>query len=192
MRTINDLKEKKWRTSHVKDAYGNRHKERREYIAPRLVRAVQPGPRLGHAIVDWITFQVLFYVLGLLLGIVSSLLSPTEPASFLVVSSLQGIIILLIVPFLYVFMEYKWQKTPGKFLTKTVVINEFAERPDIGTLILRTLIRVVPFEIFSCLGDKHKRSIGWHDRWSKTWVVTEEERDKLKELLQQEDPKLEL
>lgn len=38
--------------------------------------------------------------------------------------------------------------------------------------------RLVPFEPLSCLSDR-----GWHDVWSKTYVVTTEERDELKKLL---------
>jgi uncharacterized RDD family membrane protein YckC len=73
------------------------------------------------------------------------------------------------------------KKTPGKFLTKTVVIDEYANKPDFGTLLLRSFARLVPFEPFSCWGDTYSR--GWHDKWSNTWVVKEEERDELKKLL---------
>jgi len=39
----------------------------------------------------------------------------------------------------------------------------------------------VPFEILSCLSDR-----GWHDRWSDTYVVPDEEYDKLKKLLDEQ------
>lgn len=65
-------------------------------------------------------------------------------------------------------------------LTKTVVIDEYGNKPDLGTLLLRNVIRIVPFEHLSCLGGKY--SYGWHDKWSETWVVTETERDELKRL----------
>jgi uncharacterized RDD family membrane protein YckC len=88
--------------------------------------------------------------------------------------------LLLLYPALYCYCEYKWQKTPGKFLSKTIVINEYANKPDIRTIVLRSLIRIVPFDPLSCLGEKYSR--GWHDKWSETWVVSEKEFTKLKEL----------
>ena len=73
--------------------------------------------------------------------------------------------------------EYFFQKTPGKFLTKTKVIDAYGNRPEIGPLILRSIIRMVPFEALSCLSDR-----GWHDTWSETFVVPDKEAKKLKEL----------
>jgi uncharacterized RDD family membrane protein YckC len=87
---------------------------------------------------------------------------------------------LLLYPGCYAFCEYKWQQTPGKYLMKTVVIDEYANKPELRTIIVRSLIRLVPFEPFSCFGDNSR---GWHDRWSHTWVVTEEEVSELRKLL---------
>lgn len=47
-----------------------------------------------------------------------------------------------------------------------------------GTTLLRTISRYVPFEAFSCFGER-----GWHDTWSKTYVVKRTERNELKKLL---------
>jgi hypothetical protein len=74
------------------------------------------------------------------------------------------------------------KRTIGKFATDSVVINQYAETPDDGPLIGRSFSRLVPFEALSCLSDR-----GWHDTWSKTYVVTTEERDKLKKLLLEQD-----
>jgi hypothetical protein len=71
--------------------------------------------------------------------------------------------------FLYYFIfESLFQRTPAKFLTRTKVVNNYGTKPTVGTIALRTLIRFVPFEEFSFLGD---RVYGWHDKWSKTYVV---------------------
>lgn len=88
------------------------------------------------------------------------------------------IILILLIPSYYILCEYKWQQTIGKLLTKTVVIDEYGNKPDLSTILLRSLIRLVPFEAISCYGDKF--SHGWHDRWSKTWVVSKEEVETLK------------
>ena len=74
------------------------------------------------------------------------------------------------------------QRTVGKFATNSVVINQYAEAPDAGSLIGRSFARLVPFDAFSCLGGDR----GWHDKWSKTYVVTTEERDKLRKLLNEQ------
>jgi uncharacterized RDD family membrane protein YckC len=69
--------------------------------------------------------------------------------------------------FLYYFaFELFLGATPAKLITKTQVLARTGDKPDVSAIALRTLIRFVPFEIFSCInGD------GWHDRWSKTMVV---------------------
>lgn len=92
-----------------------------------------------------------------------------------------AIAILLLLPSYYTVMEYYFQQTPGKMLTGTVVINEYAEKPSFRICLLRTLCRMVPFEAFSCM---ETPSRGWHDKWTHTYVVPKKEVAKLKELLQ--------
>ena len=81
----------------------------------------------------------------------------------------------------YFICERTMQRTLGKFATNSVVINEYGEAPELGSLVGRSFSRLVPFEALSCLSDR-----GWHDRWSKTYVVTTEERDILKRLLNEQ------
>ncbi|MEL6256277.1 MAG: RDD family protein [Bacteroidota bacterium] len=68
----------------------------------------------------------------------------------------------------YALFEIIFDKTPGKFLTKTKVVNLEGGKADTTAILLRSLIRYVPFEAFSFLGDS---ATGWHDSWSKTRVV---------------------
>ncbi|MHC4365583.1 MAG: RDD family protein, partial [Planctomycetota bacterium] len=71
--------------------------------------------------------------------------------------------------FLYYFIfEAICQRTPAKFITGTKVIASVGSKPTVGTIAKRTLIRFVPFEPFSILGEK---VYGWHDRWSGTYVI---------------------
>lgn len=70
--------------------------------------------------------------------------------------------------FYYIFFEGLLSRTPGKFITRTKVIMKDGSKPDLGQIILRTLIRLIPFEIFSFIG---KNPLGWHDKWSNTMVV---------------------
>lgn len=67
----------------------------------------------------------------------------------------------------YVFFEGIWGRTPGKWLTGTRVESELGGPPTFKQVLLRTVVRFVPFEAVSFLTRGH----GWHDRWSKTRVV---------------------
>ena len=68
----------------------------------------------------------------------------------------------------YALFEIIFEKTPGKFLTKTRVVNLQGGKAEMGDILIRSLIRYIPFEPFSFLGTT---PIGWHDKWSKTRVV---------------------
>lgn len=72
--------------------------------------------------------------------------------------------------FLYYFsMEYMWGITLGKLATRTKVISLTNENINMLQIIWRTLCRFIPFEAFSILFSKSRRS--WHDILSKTMVV---------------------
>lgn len=70
--------------------------------------------------------------------------------------------------FFYSFCEIVWQRTPGKLVVRTYVVNEMGEKPVWYDVILRTLIRVIPFEWISMLFMPPRM---WHDRFSKTVVA---------------------
>lgn len=180
---ITDLTEKRFRTIHYKDAYGNRVRGREEYIAKRPVRTVKSGPRFGHFIIDTIVIQVLIVFIQYILSLIN-LMVGFDNALGLTIALMSSISGLLLYPLMYFICELYWQQTPGKFLTKTVVINEYGNKPDIRQVALRSLIRLVPFEAFSCFGDTY--SHGWHDRWAETFVVTKEELEIMKTLQQEQ------
>lgn len=71
----------------------------------------------------------------------------------------------------YFGMELIFQKTFGKFVTKTKVVNEDGEKPTTSQIILRTLSRLIPFDQFSYLIVQK----GFHDYLSNTIVVDESE-----------------
>lgn len=179
MKKITELEETRKRTVHYRDAYGNLERDIEEFIAPRTVRSIATGPRFGQFIIDLIVFQIIIHFVTYLSELLINL-NDFSISLNLTIQLISGIILLLLYPSLYAFCEYKWQKTPGKFLTKTIVIDEYGNKPDLRTIVLRSLIRMVPFEPISCYGDKY--SHGWHDRWSKTWVVPEEELKIIKNL----------
>ncbi len=71
----------------------------------------------------------------------------------------------------FILFESVFGKTPGKFFTRTKVIEiNTKKKPTVGKTIIRTISRFIPFEIFSFLSSRPR---GWHDRISKTMVVNE-------------------
>ncbi len=163
---ITDLKETRFRPSFYRDRNGNRVRTKEQYSRFREVRTVSGGARFGHFFIDSIVFMFLFSLLSLIFAL--TLETITDPVFFQISEFISGIIIFLIYPLFYFLFENKWQQTPGKMLNNTVVIDQYGNKPSTRQLIMRSLLRLVPLEPYSCFGD---RSRGWHDKWSDTWVV---------------------
>lgn len=175
MKKITELTETRWRTIYLKDGYGDRIRTTEEYVAKRQVKTPSSGIRFTHFLIDGLLFQA-FVSIVILFFFFLTLISDYGLFLFQIV---QSIFIVFLYPALYTFFEYNWQKSPAKFLTKTRVIDEFNNPPDLRTIMLRSLIRLTPFEFLSWLDSDAQ---GWHEKWSKTWVVTEDEHEKLKSL----------
>jgi uncharacterized RDD family membrane protein YckC len=60
-------------------------------------------------------------------------------------------------------------QTLGKLITRYRVVRCDGTPPSLKQIILRTLIRFVPFECLSVFLSDRKGM--WHDRWSRTFVV---------------------
>ena len=176
MLKITELTEERFRTRHIKDKTGKRHRFREPYQGIREVKCIDGGRRFGHYIVDSIIFRIILAGLEVLLVelILNSDLDYDVAEILMILFSLFGFL------FFYFICEYLWQKTPGKFLTKCIVIDEYGNKPSVKQLLLRCIIRWVPFEPFSCLGTPSR---GWHDKWSKTFVVPMSEYETLQRLL---------
>lgn len=71
----------------------------------------------------------------------------------------------------YGLSEFYFQKTAGKYVTKTIVVTKNGEKPNATTIIIRTLCRLIPFDRLSFLIVKD----GFHDRFSNTTVIREKE-----------------
>lgn len=67
----------------------------------------------------------------------------------------------------YIPFEHKYQKTLGKIITKTKVVNLEGEKPELGDIISRTFCRLIPFDRFSFFFTRN----GFHDAISKTKVI---------------------
>lgn len=83
-------------------------------------------------------------------------------------SAIKNIIYFLFIYFLYyLIFESLFGRTPAKFLTGTKVIDENENRPNLKTILIRNLSRLIPFDSFSFL----MSDTGWHDSISKTSVI---------------------
>ena len=70
----------------------------------------------------------------------------------------------------YAFMETKFQKTIGKFITKTKVVNKNGTKPQGRDILRRTFCRLIPFDRISFLFTAN----GFHDRISDTTIIRDE------------------
>ncbi|KXX66796.1 RDD family protein [Flammeovirga sp. SJP92] len=125
------------------------------------VRTVSRGIRFVHFLIDGFILQGLTYLVNLI-----------------PVMELSQLFTFLLYPLYCIFFEYYFQLTPGKLISDTIVVDKQGEKPDLRTIILRTFTRLVPFEPFSCLGSN---SWGWHDRWTKTYVIQKKDLATLRE-----------
>ena len=67
----------------------------------------------------------------------------------------------------YSALEFYSHKTVGKLLTRTKVVGSYEGRITFATILVRTISRLIPIDIFYYLFSRR----GLHDRLSKTLVV---------------------
>lgn len=122
---------------------------------------VSSWTRLVHTVVDFFGFLIIAFILS---SILELFYNPTDKQTIYLV----GYVLLLVSFFLYfVIMEYKFQKTIGKFITKTKVVMNDGRRPKLNEIFIRTACRLIPFDKFSFLFMKN----GFHDTLSNTTVI---------------------
>ncbi|MGB0521959.1 MAG: RDD family protein [Flammeovirgaceae bacterium] len=153
-------------TRTYRNEYGEREQVPYEARVHRPVKTLDVGLRFVNHFADGIVYQILIYMIMAIPGMESQPFIP--------------LFIFLSMPIYYIIGEHKFQRTIGKLLTKSIVINEYGEALDLRQAVLRTIIRFVPFNAFSFLGSSQR---GWHDTWSKTYVVSESEYEELQLLL---------
>ncbi|NQY05140.1 MAG: RDD family protein [Flavobacteriaceae bacterium] len=143
------------------------------------------GKRFANYIIDRILVTSLFSAVGILLGVMAESSGDYEMLMWL--EHINPVVDYLVTGVLfslyYIVFECWTQKTIGKMLTKTIVVDENGNKPSVGSIIGRSLCRMIPFNHFSFLGSKGR---GWHDSLSKTYVVdvkTQEEQKQLFESL---------
>ncbi|HRG07061.1 MAG TPA: RDD family protein [Cyclobacteriaceae bacterium] len=137
------------------------------------VHTASTGQRFLNYLIDTVVYYLLIIVFVFVGGIAIALLAPDSLTDIDEESSgftlLSYVIAILIMVGYYTFMESVFGRTIGKFITGTYVVTKDGKTPGTGTIFLRSLSRLVPFEAFSFLGDGAR---GWHDTWTDTWVIT--------------------
>lgn len=101
-----------------------------------------------------------------------------------IISSLLTLIIFL---GYYTLFEFYFQRTIGKYLTSSLVVNEYGETPDFKAICLRTVIRIIPLTPYSFFWSNDGRF--WHDKWTKTFVVSKNELSLIRRIQSGEKPK---
>lgn len=128
--------------------------------------AASKGRRFGTWLIDYFIYYLIMFVIGAVLG------------AILGSRGVQGLgmpfwylLAFVVVIGYYVVFESVWQRTPGKFILGTMVVNAAGTKPSVGQVFGRTLCRFIPFEPFSFFGTE-----GWHDSIPKTRVVMAQKR----------------
>lgn len=169
MKTVEEIKVNKTFYHRERDAFGRTERIPYQKLIKRPVEIVEQGKRFGYFVID----LILIFGIQFTIAIIDLYATEGYPV-------IDGQLIPTLVGFGYYFVfEVTLQQTPGKMILGYVVINKYAEKPKAGTVALRTICRLIPFEAFSCFSEKG----GWHDRFSETYVVSKEERSKLLKLL---------
>lgn len=127
------------------------------------------GQRFFNHLIDSFFYLLFTFIFAFVLGVILAIVAP----SFIESLDKNSIVLNYIFAFLsfvvyYSLFEFIWGRTPAKFITGTIVVDENGQIPTYGRVLLRTICRFIPFEAFSFLGND---AIGWHDSISKTRVI---------------------
>ncbi|WP_348813228.1 RDD family protein [Flavobacterium maritimum] len=142
--------------------------EAREFRITDEVLATQ-GQRFLNYVIDLIVQYLIIFVLGFIFTILSLLTGYTGIMDWIgSMGDLEGYVVFFFVVILYyTLFESLCSRTIGKYITKTIVVNEDGSKPDSQIILKRTLCRLIPFDGLSFLGSGR----GWHDSISDTYVV---------------------
>lgn len=179
MKTIEDLKVEKTVYKKERDENGVVIKVPETRMVGRPPEVVSQGVRFGYFLIDVVFFYIITFIVGILIGIIVVATGNVEalrPDSTLIqVLNYIGYPIFFLY---YAISEGLGGTTLGKLICGYTVIDEYAHKVSFSKALLRTVCRYIPFEAFSCFGER-----GWHDTLSKTYVVKRSEKAELQKLL---------
>lgn len=137
-----------------------------------------PQQRMLHWVLDYGAQIFLYFIVFMIANdIADSNGNKDFISSYLNNGTLQYTVFSCISLFYYNVFEIFTARTFGKLVTQTIVVDEKGEKPHHETILIRSLCRLIPFEIISFLGPLGR---GLHDMLSKTYVVKKWELDEKK------------
>lgn len=137
---------------------------------------VSGGQRFLNYLLDNIFVLALIFLLAAFLGFFASLLGLNGLVNWMGnIGDLEGrILFILFTIIYYTVTEGLFGRSLAKLITGTIVVDENGEKPDFGTILKRSLCRIIPFDGLSFLGSSGR---GWHDSMSDTYVVNKKALD---------------
>ncbi len=141
--------------------------------------------RLLNFIIDVLIIYLIEITIGTTIIIIGDLTHSYAASNWVTSVSLIEIFFfgLIILFFYYSITEMYFSRTFAKYFTKTLVVKNDGSKPNMKSIIIRTVSRLIPLEPFSFLMAER----GWHDTLSVTYVVKKHEFVEKKKLLDPSD-----
>jgi len=133
-------------------------KKQKEKVDSNVVGS---GIRFLNFIIDFFVWLILVAIIGFIIGLF------VQMTDQVIIQVFGYVLFFGTFVGYYAIMEIKFQKTVGKFITKTKVVKMNGEKPENSDIISRSFCRLIPFDRISFLFMKN----GIHDFLSKTKVV---------------------
>ncbi|MFN8247910.1 MAG: RDD family protein [Ferruginibacter sp.] len=135
-----------------------------------LIRA-STGKRFANYLVDVIVFYILFFVVSIIIGLVSRSTLEAMSEDDGGIGLLDRLISIVLYAVYMGIMEAVFKgKSIGKFITGTRAVNLDGTPISTGKAFARGFSRAVPFCVFSAFGNPCDP---WQDRWTDTMVIDE-------------------
>jgi len=180
---ITEIKERRKIKRRERNKEGKLVDVEKTIVITKEVPYVHGWLRFGHYLIDYICYLAIRFVLTSVIGtLYYTFCDVTEEGLSGLELFLTFFSLLILYPGYYMLFEGSVQRTPGKFITGVIVVNEYGEKPSPGQIFGRSFARLVPFEALSCLGTK-----GWHDNWSETFIIKVKDLEEMKTLVKLEN-----
>jgi uncharacterized RDD family membrane protein YckC len=143
--------------------------ENKEFIITEDLLASR-GQRFLNFCLDLVFLYILILSAGTTIILIAEVANNFSVSNWVeTMSDFEIIFYSLIVAFLYyVLTEMYFSRTLAKLITKTIVVRKDGSRPSNKRILLRTLCRFIPFDVFTFLETIPR---GWHDKISDTYVA---------------------
>jgi len=135
--------------------------DERSEMQKRIVCIINIPDRIRHFVIDFILIMAMTIALR-------SIVLSTHFDGMHQSAALEVVIFILIYFSYFVFLEFQFGLTIGKYFNKTRVVNEEQQKPNLQAVIIRAIIRPIPFQFILRLLPFNRTL---HDYLSKTWVV---------------------